>query len=123
MPWRRCQRRWRGVAKLAKVVRFIGRQGQALYPSRAAMVPPVKALEDFRRQPLPEGEQQRIAQPWATRDEQIDRDGVPDLVRQSLKERQSGPNWTWSSNIASGKSASRSSSARPPSLPVASGSR
>ena len=48
------------VVKLAKVVRVIDRQGRELYSSRASKVSPVKALEDLRRQPLPDGEPQRI---------------------------------------------------------------
>lgn len=74
-----------GVAKLAKVVRFIDRQGRELYSSRTSKVSPVKALEYLRRQPLPEGEFQRIAAQWATLIQRLDRDGVPVMVRQSVK--------------------------------------
>lgn len=73
------------VVKLAKVVRFVDRHGQELYSSRAAKVSPVKALDEFRRQPLPEGEQQRIASQWASLVQRLDRGGVPDLVRQGVK--------------------------------------
>ena len=73
------------VVNLAKVVRFVDRQGRELYSSRASKLSPVKAFEDFRRQPLPEGERQRIAHQWATLAQRLDRDGVPDLVRQGVK--------------------------------------
>ncbi len=73
------------VVKLAKVVRFVDRQGRELYSSRASKMSPVKALEDFRRQPLPEGERQRIAHQWAVLVQRLDRAGVPDLVRQGVR--------------------------------------
>lgn len=76
------------VAKLAKVVRFVDRQGRELYSSRASGAPPVKALEDLQRQPLPQGERQRIEGQWAALVQRLDRDGVPDLVRQSVKTEQ-----------------------------------
>ena len=73
------------VGKLAKVVRFVDRQGRELYSSRASKVSPVKALEDLRRQPLPDGERRRIAAQWAALVQRLDRDGVPTMVRQSVK--------------------------------------
>lgn len=73
------------IAKLAKVVRFIDREGRELYSSRTSKVSPVKALEDLRRQPLPDGERQRIAAQWASLGQRLDRDGVPDLVRHGVK--------------------------------------
>ncbi len=73
------------VVKLAKVVRFVDRQGRELYSSRASKVSPVKALEDLRRQPLPDGERQRIAGQWAALVQRLDRDGVPAMVRQGVK--------------------------------------
>ena len=73
------------VVKLAKVVRFVDRHGQELYSSRAAKVSPLKALEDLRKQPLPEGELQRIAHQWAALVQRLDRDGVPELVRHGVK--------------------------------------
>ena len=73
------------VVKLAKVVRFVDRQGRELYSSRASKVSPVKALEDLRRQPMPEGERQRIAHQWETLAQRLHRDGVPDLIRQGVK--------------------------------------
>ena len=76
------------VAKLAKVVRFVDQQGRELNSSRASGAPPAKALEDFRRQPLPQGERQRIARQWAALVQRLDRDGVPDLVRQGVKTEQ-----------------------------------
>ena len=76
------------VARLAKVVRFVHRQGRELYSSRASKVSPVKALEDLRRQPLLEGESQRISHQWAALTQRLDRDGVPDLVRQGVKTEQ-----------------------------------
>lgn len=76
------------VAKLAKVVCFVDLQGRELYASRASGASPVKALEDFRRQPLPQGERQRIARQWAALVQRLDRDGVPDLVRQGVKTQQ-----------------------------------
>ena len=76
------------VAKLVKVVCFVDRQGRELYSSRASSAPPVKALEDFRRQPLPQGERQRIARQWAALVQRLDRDEVPDLVRQGVKTEQ-----------------------------------
>ena len=76
------------VVKLAKVVRFVDRQGGELYSSRASKVSPVKALEDLRRQPLPDGERQRIALQWAALVQRLDRDGVPAMVRQGVKSEQ-----------------------------------
>jgi Zeta toxin len=73
------------VAKLAKLVRFVDRQGGELYSSRTSNVSPVRALADLRRQPLPDGERQRIALQWAALVERLDRDGVPSLVRQGVK--------------------------------------
>ena len=73
------------VVKLAKVVRFVDRQGHELYSSRASKVSPVKALEDLRRQPLPDGERQRIALQWAALVQRLDRDGVPEIIRQGVK--------------------------------------
>ena len=76
------------VAELAKVVCVVDRQGRELYASRASGASPIKALEDFRRQPLPQGERQRIARQWAALVQRLDRDGVPDLVRQGVKTEQ-----------------------------------
>lgn len=76
------------VVKLAKIVRFVDRQGRELYSSRASKVLPVKALEDLRRQPLPDGERQRIAAQWATLVQRLDRDGVPAMVRQGVRSEQ-----------------------------------
>ena len=73
------------VAKLAKVLHFVDRQGRELYSSQTSKVSPLKALEDLRRQPLPKGERQRIAHQWETLAQRLDRDGVPDLVRQGVK--------------------------------------
>ena len=73
------------VVKLAKVVRFVDRQGRELYSSRASTVSPVKALEDLRRLPLPAGERQRIAQQWAALVQRLDRDDFPEIVRQGVK--------------------------------------
>jgi predicted ABC-type ATPase len=73
------------VVKLAKLVRFVDRQGRELYSSRASKVSPVKALEDLRQQPLRDGERQRIAAQWATLVQRLDRDGVPAMVRQGVK--------------------------------------
>jgi hypothetical protein len=73
------------VVKLAKVVRFVDRQGRELYSSRGSKVSPVKVLEGLRRQPLPEGERQRIAGQWAALVKRLDRDGVPAMVRQGVK--------------------------------------
>ena len=58
-------RTWATVVKLAKAVRFVNRQGRERYWSRASTVSPVKALQDIRRQPLPDSEHQRITQQWA----------------------------------------------------------
>ena len=76
------------VVKLAKVVRFVDRQGRELYSSRASKVSPVEALEDLRRQPLPDGECQRIAAQWAALVPRLDRDGVPAMVRQGVRSEQ-----------------------------------
>jgi hypothetical protein len=73
------------VVKLAKVVRFIDRQGRELYSSRASQVSPVKALEDLRRLPMTDGERQRIALQWAVLVQRLDRDGVPDMAREGVK--------------------------------------
>ena len=73
------------VVKLAKVVRFVDRQGRELYSSRASNVSPVKALEELRRQPPPAGERQRIAQQWAAMVQRLDRDDIPEIVRQGVK--------------------------------------
>ena len=60
------------VVKLAKVVRFVDRHGHELYSSRTSKVSPVKALEGLRRQPLPDGERQRIALQWAALAQRLD---------------------------------------------------
>ena len=73
------------VVKLAKVVRFVDRQGRELYSSRVSNVSSVKALEELRRQPLPAGERQRIAQQWAAMVQRLDRDDIPEIVRQGVK--------------------------------------
>jgi predicted ABC-type ATPase len=73
------------LAKLAKLVRFVDRNGRELYSSRISKVSPVKALQDVRRQPLPDAERQRIALQWAALVQRLDRDGVPDRVRQGLR--------------------------------------
>ena len=73
------------VVKLAKVVRFVDRQGRELYSSRASVVSPGKALEDLRRQPLPDAERLRITQQWASLVQRLDRDGVPAMVREGVK--------------------------------------
>ena len=74
-------RTWATVVKLAKAVRVVNRQGRELYWSRASTVSPVKALQDIRRQPLPDSEHQRITQQWAALDQRLDRAGVPAMVR------------------------------------------
>ena len=56
---------WAAVVKLAKAVRFVDRQGRERYSSRASTVSLIKALQDIRRQPLPDSEHQRITQQWA----------------------------------------------------------
>ena len=50
---------------------------------------PVKALQDLRRQPLPDSERQRITQQWAARVQRLDREGVPAMVREGVKSEQS----------------------------------
>ena len=76
------------VVKLAKVVRFVDRQGRELYSSRASVVSPVKALEDLRRQPLPDAERLRITQQWASLVQRLDRYGVPAMVREGVRSEQ-----------------------------------
>ncbi len=76
------------VAKLATVVRFVDRLGRELYSSRTSKVSPVKALQDLRRQPLPESERQRIALQWAALVQRLDREGVPAVVRQGVRSEQ-----------------------------------
>ena len=76
------------VVKLAKVVRFVDRQGREHYSSRASVVSPVKALEDLRRQPLPDVERLRITQQWASLVQRLDRDGVPAVVREGVRSEQ-----------------------------------
>jgi hypothetical protein len=73
------------LAKLAKLVRFVDRDGRELYLSRTSKVSPVKALQDIRRQPLPDAERQRIALQWAALVQRLDRDGVSDRVRQGVR--------------------------------------
>ncbi len=73
------------VVKLAKVVRFVDRQGRELFLSRTSKVSPVKALAHLRRQPLPDGERQRIAMQWAALVLRLDRDDVPAMVREGAK--------------------------------------
>ena len=77
------------VVKLAKAVRFVDRQGRELYSSRGSTVSPVKALQDLRRQPLPESERHRIAQQWAALVQRLDREGVPSMVREGVRSEQS----------------------------------
>jgi hypothetical protein len=48
-------------------------------------VSPVKALEDLRRLPMTDGERQRIAMHWAALVQRLNRDGVPDMVREGVK--------------------------------------
>ena len=48
-------------------------------------MPPVNALEDRRRQPLPAGERQRFALQWAALVLRLDCDGVPAIVRKGVK--------------------------------------
>lgn len=76
------------VGKLAAEVRLIDRQGRELYSSQRSKLPPGKALEDFRRQPLPEAEQQRIGRRWIELTQQLDRDGVPSRVREGVRAEQ-----------------------------------
>ena len=76
------------VVKLAKVVRFVDRQGRELYSSRASKVSPVKALEDLRWQPLTAGERQRVALQWGGLVQRLDRDGVPAMVRRGVRSEQ-----------------------------------
>ena len=76
------------VVKLAKVVRFVDRQGRELYSSRASKVSPVKALKDLRRQPLPDVERLRITRQWASLVQRLDRDGVPAVVREGVRSEQ-----------------------------------
>ena len=77
------------VIKLAKAVRFVDRQGRKLYSSRGSTVSPVKALQDLRRQPLPDSERQRITHRWAALVQRLDREGVPAMVREGVKSEQS----------------------------------
>ena len=74
-----------GVVKLAEVVRFVDRQGHELYSSQASKVSPVKALEGFRRLPLPDSERKRIAAQWSSLVQRLDRDGMPTTVRQGVR--------------------------------------
>jgi predicted ABC-type ATPase len=76
------------VARLANVIRFVDRQGRELYSSRTSAVPPAKALEDLRRQPLPDAERQRITQQWAALVQRLDRVGVPDMIREGVRSEQ-----------------------------------
>ena len=48
----------------------------------------IKALQDIRRQPLPDSEHQRITQQWAALDQQLDREGVPAMVRKGVQSEQ-----------------------------------
>ena len=74
-----------GVVKLAKVVRFVDRQGHELYSSMGSKVSPVKALEGLRRIPLPDIERKRIAAQWSSMVQRLDRDGMPTMVRQGVR--------------------------------------
>ena len=65
-------------------MRFVDRQGHELYSSRTSKASPVKALGHLRAQPLPDGERQRITRQWALLAQRLDRDGVPDIVRQGV---------------------------------------
>ena len=76
------------VVKLAKTIRFVDRQGRELYSSRASTVSPVKALQDLRRQPLPDSERDRITQQWAALVQRLDRAGVPTMVREGVRYEQ-----------------------------------
>jgi len=76
------------VVKLAKTIRFVDRQGRELYSSRASTVSPVKALQDLRRQPLPDSERDRITQQWAALVQRLDRAGVPTVVREGVRYEQ-----------------------------------
>jgi len=46
------------------------------------------ALADFRQQPLPEAEQQRIALQWGAMVQRLDRAGVPAMVREGVRSEQ-----------------------------------
>lgn len=83
--WAQMPKTLAAVVKLARVVRFFDRQGNELYSSVSSKLSPAKALEDLRRQPLPDGERQRIATQWAALAQRLDRDGVLDMVRQGVK--------------------------------------
>ncbi len=76
------------VVKLAKVVRFVDREGRELYSSRASKASPVTALEELRRQPLPDAERRRITQQWESLVQRLDRDGVPAMVREGVRSEQ-----------------------------------
>ena len=76
------------VVKLAKVVRFVDRRGRELYSSRASKVSLVKALEELRRQPLPDAERRRITQQWESLVQRLDRDGLPAMVREGVRSEQ-----------------------------------
>lgn len=76
------------IGKLAATVRLVDRQGQELYSSASSKVSPSKALADFRRQPLADADRQRIAGRWARLVELLDRDGVPQLVRDGVQAEQ-----------------------------------
>jgi hypothetical protein len=84
------------VVKLPKAIRYIDRQGRELYSSRASMVSPIKALEDLRRLPMADGERQRIALQWAALVQRLDRDGVPDMVREGVSLSRRGLQRRWS---------------------------
>ena len=77
------------VVKLARAVRFVDRQGRELYSSRGSTVSPVKALQDLRRQSLPDSERHRITQQWAALVQRLDREGVPAMVREGVRSEQS----------------------------------
>ena len=49
---------------------------------------PVKALEELRRQPLPDAERRRITQQWESLVQRLDRDGVPAMVREGVRSEQ-----------------------------------
>ena len=74
-----------GVVKLAKVVRFVDRQGHELYSSMGSKVSPVKALEGLRRMPLPDSGRKRIAAQWSSMVQRLDRDGMPTMVWQGVR--------------------------------------
>ncbi len=76
------------VAASVHLVRFVDRQGRELQAGSPAASSPVSVLHRLRASELPTDVRQLVGREWARLRSVLDRDGVPDVVREGVRQEE-----------------------------------